>query len=214
MEKDTLRVHGKIFKRSYLIENNIRFPDEMETSGDMMFLWLAYSFTNKIIWIENNFYIWKWNDTSVTRKDSFFSIRTYDKTIKCYTLLAEELKRRKRPDIFKNLIGTLFAMIYVDITHPRWKAAPEDLRKKAEYAGRQCLARYYNDFKNIEEDFRKVRYEYMLDYVHGQGKCGTFEDMMPWIENQLGISSNEKLTKEEKKQLINLLNKLINQLEK
>ena len=57
MKEDTLRVHGKIFKRQFLIDNEIRYPDEMEVSGDMMYLWLVYSLTNKIVWIENNFYI-------------------------------------------------------------------------------------------------------------------------------------------------------------
>jgi len=64
----------------------------METSGDMAFLWLAYSLTKKIVWIKNNFYIWKWNPNSITRADEFFSIKTFRNTLKCYTLLAENLK--------------------------------------------------------------------------------------------------------------------------
>ena len=38
INNDTLHVHGKIFRKQYLVDNNIRFPDEMEISGDMMFL--------------------------------------------------------------------------------------------------------------------------------------------------------------------------------
>ena len=35
--RDIKRVHGKIFRRDYLIEQNIRYPDEMPFSGDMYF---------------------------------------------------------------------------------------------------------------------------------------------------------------------------------
>lgn len=99
MEKDTLRVHGKIFKRDFLIKNNIYFPDEMEISGDMSFLWLVYALSNKIEWIEDNFYTWKWNENSVTRYKPFHHLRTYDKTIKCYMLLLNDLIKRKKFDL-------------------------------------------------------------------------------------------------------------------
>ena len=186
MKEDTLRVHGKIFKRQFLIDNEIRYPDEMEVSGDMMYLWLVYSLTKKIVWIENNFYIWKWNDNSVTRKDGkYFSVLTFGNTLKCYMLLAEDLKRRNRPDIYRNLIPTLFAMIYVEMTHPIWKKAPKDAQQQARAAAINCLSKYFNDYKMIDEEFCKVRYNFMLEYVHGQGLCGKFEDMLSWIERQI-----------------------------
>lgn len=190
MEKDTLRVHGKIFKREYLVKNNIRFPDEMTFSGDMAFLWLVYSLTNKVAWIKNNFYIWKWNPESVTRKDKFFSIKTYDNTLKCYRILAEDLKKRNLQKTFSNLIATLFSMIYVQVTHPYWKTAPQEYQDNACIAVDDCLRKYYNDYIKIDEETRKIRYGFMLDYVQGKGRSGTFEDMLPWIKNRLGIKEN------------------------
>jgi hypothetical protein len=56
LERDTIRLHGKIFRKQYLIDNDIRFPDELETSGDMAFLWLAYALTPKTVWSKNVFY--------------------------------------------------------------------------------------------------------------------------------------------------------------
>ena len=139
LDKDVLRVHGKLFRRQYLINNNIRFPDSMEFSGDMMFLWLAFSLTNSVKWIKKNFYLWKFNQNSVTRKNSFHHVRTYDKMLECYTLLAEDLKKRNRLDIYENLIATLFATIYIDLTFADWKTYPEDLRTKAEKYAKETI---------------------------------------------------------------------------
>ena len=80
-EQDTIRVHGKIFKRQYLIDNNITYPDELEFNGDMKFLWLAYKLTRNIVWTKNNFYIWKYNKNSITRKNIFHRYIIYDKTL-------------------------------------------------------------------------------------------------------------------------------------
>lgn len=56
LEKDIIRLHGKLFRKQYLVDNNIRFPDELETSGDMAFLWLAYALTTNVAWSRNVFY--------------------------------------------------------------------------------------------------------------------------------------------------------------
>jgi len=158
----------------------------MEVSGDMAFLWLAYSLTNKIIWIKNNFYIWKWNPNSVTRSKEFFTVNTFDITLKCYMVLAEELKRRKLLKVYNDLLGSLFAMIYVQITHPYWKTAPKEMQLKGEEAAIICLNKYYNDYVNIEEKNRKKRYRYTLDYVYGKDYSkDNFENMLPWIRSKI-----------------------------
>jgi len=72
----------------------------MEISGDMAFLWLCYTLTKNFIWLDFDFYVWKFNETSVTRNLPYHHVRTFDKTMKCYTLLANEFIRRKRIDLY------------------------------------------------------------------------------------------------------------------
>ena len=182
---DLLHVHGKLFRREYLVSNHIRFPDEMETSGDMLFLWLAFALTRHIKWIDQNFYIWKWNENSVTRQKPFHHVRTYDRTLRCYTILAEDLKKRNRPDLYRNLIATLFGMVYVDLTHPRWYQAPEEYRKNVEPFIRQFLSSYFDDYRGIAEGYRRSKYFLMLRFTKGIGLAGDFEDMIPWLEGFL-----------------------------
>lgn len=183
LDKDVLRVHGKLFRRQYLINNNIRFPDSMEFSGDMMFLWLAFSLTNSVKWIKKNFYLWKFNQNSVTRKNSYHHVRTYNKMLECYTLLAEDLKKRNRLDIYENLIATLFATIYIDLTFADWKTYPEDLRTKAEKYAKETIQTYINDYRNISKECRKSKYQVMINYTNRTEKSGSFEDMLNWLES-------------------------------
>lgn len=189
-EKDTVRVHGKIFKRSFLVNNNIRFPDELEMSGDMSFTWLAFMLSEKTIWSNNNFYIWKHNPNSVTRSIKFNDIRIYDKTIKCFTLLAEDLKKRNRLDLFKNLVTTTISTLYVDSTHPYWKAAPEEFRKLANETVHNYLKTYYSFYKNVEESFRRSQYELMSNTKKIGGLSGKFEDIPEWAELYLSDRYN------------------------
>ena len=184
-DNDILHVHGKVFRREYLLENHIRYPDEMETSGDMMFLWLAFALTENILWVDKNFYIWKWNANSVTRQIEHHRVRTYDRTLRCYTILAEDLKLRKRPDLYRNLIATLFGMVYVDLTNPKWYEAPEEYRKNAELSIRQFLSFYMDDYREIDEGYRRSKYLLMLRFTKGEGLAGGFEDMLLWVEGFL-----------------------------
>lgn len=183
--KDTVRLHGKIFKRKYLYDNNIRFPEELETSGDMSFLWLAYALSNSIIWVDNNFYIWKHNANSVTRAEQFSSVKYFDRTILCFDLLADDLKERNRPDLFRNLVTTTISTMYVESTHPYWFAAPLEYQQIGNNTIHRYLKKYYSFYKDVNEKYRKSKYDLMLNYKHADGLSGEFEGMCEWAEKYL-----------------------------
>lgn len=181
-KNDTIRIHGKIFRRDYLIENNIRFPDELETSGDMSFLWLSYALTDKIVWIPENFYIWKYNPDSVTRADPHSHMLNYPRTLKCYDLLADDLVRRNQGELFRNLVTTTVSMIYVDMTHPGWKQAPNKYQWAAIMAICEYLEKHREFYMTVDEGYRKSKYELMLNYKGFKGYSGEFKDITEWID--------------------------------
>lgn len=183
--KDVIRVHGKIFRHQYLIDNDIKYPDEMEINGDMYFLWLAYKLTKKIIWIDNNFYIWKWNENSVTRTQSFHHMWVYDRTVKCYLLLLENLKQRKRFDLYQEVIATLISMMYVDATDPKWYQAPKEYQIKVNKIINTFLKEYFPYYKTLSENLRYEAYKVMINYVSGERRCGKFEDIFTWGEERI-----------------------------
>jgi hypothetical protein len=184
MRNDTIRVHAKAFRRQYLIDNQIRFPDELETSGDMAFLWLAFSMTEKIRWIDEPFYTWKWNPSSVTRTDPYFKATHYDRTLACYMWLVADLRRRGRRNLLERLVPTVMAMMYVDATSSTWQYYPTDARRHAESHMSRCIAELMPDYEAIDGSDKRMAYNTMRNYVNGD--CGGFDLMEPWLMSMTG----------------------------
>lgn len=151
---DGIRVHGKIFRRQYLIDKQIRFPDELETSGDMMFLWLACGLADVIVWIPENFYIWKYNSQSITRYNEYACVYQLPRTIKCYTLLAYDLIDRRKKYLFDKLMAGMVAMIFLESTSQKWEHAPQEAKNLANIAIKNYLLEFYEYYKQLPISIR------------------------------------------------------------
>lgn len=62
---------GKLFRRKFLEENNIRFLDRHIYAEDSYFGLVAHNFTEKIYHIDETFYYWRNNLNSITRKNNY-----------------------------------------------------------------------------------------------------------------------------------------------
>lgn len=184
IEHDTLRVHGKVFRRQYLIDNRIRFLDEMETGGDMAFLWLAYMLTDDVVWLDRNLYTWKWNPSSVTRSKEFFSFQAYESMLRCYSLLADDLRERGREDLRTKLIATVFATMYADYTGPKWWSAPRRYRDMAERQMSSFAREHIDTYRSADEALRRRCHDVMCEHKGG----GPFGGMMNWAEHVAEIT--------------------------
>lgn len=179
-EKDIIRVHGKIFKRQYLIDNNIRFPDELYSSGDMKFLWLCYALTNNFIWTQNNFYIWKYNPNSITRSDEAARVRLYERTIKCYTLLAHEVEERKLMGLYSGLIASTISMLYLDSTSSKWNNMSNTSLQKINKAISIYLREFYEYYQSLHPIITRIKYDIMKRYKPMYITSGDFKNINDW----------------------------------
>lgn len=180
IEHDTLRVHGKVFRRQFLLDNNIRFLDEMETGGDMAFLWLAYMLGDSV-WTDRPFYTWKWSPNSVTRGKPFFSYQAYDSMLRCYDLLSDDLGVRGEWALREKLIATVFAKMYADYTNESWWAAPKEYREMAEGPMRAFAKRHLSTYLYVDEGLRRRCHEVMRAHSGG----GVFEGLMNWAQSMV-----------------------------
>lgn len=181
----TIRLHGKLFRREYLVKNNLRFPDEIETTGDMYFLWLAYALCNNVVKVKNIFYIWKHNPNSLTRYDQFCDVKDYPYTVECFYLLGKELERRKQSDLLKNLIATSFATFYMDSNSFLWMGAPKAYRDGANEAVRKFVLRYHDIYEDCTEQYKKERFDIMANYKKSM-HLPKFENMQEWVDLHIG----------------------------
>ena len=124
--RDTLHVHAKALRRRYLLDNGIRFPDDMEFGGDMHLLWLALNLGGSVAWMRDPYYVWRDTPGSVTRADPWHRVRTYGSVIACYEHTLADLAARGRDDLRRALVASLFAMAYDQSNDDAYTMAPPD----------------------------------------------------------------------------------------
>lgn len=95
---DMTFVHGKVYKRQFLLDNDLRFADDLTIHEDGYFNLIAYTVAKngcKVRKVDTPFYLWRWNDNSVVRSNkNDFVLRTYDHLMKARTRTCEEMERR------------------------------------------------------------------------------------------------------------------------
>lgn len=114
-DKDVTFVHGKVYRREFLVERNIRFPDGHNLHEDGYFNSLAIiEADDRAKGIPMPLYLWRWNPTSVVRKENFdFTFRTYPDLVKSWILLIDELAKRgfdneRKAIICKTMLGAYY----------------------------------------------------------------------------------------------------------
>ncbi len=174
-------IQSKIFRRQYLIDNHIRF-DEIANHGEMSFLWLTLHLSGNIRRLQESFYIWKWNDKSVTRAEPFFNVKTYDKAVNSYARLAEELlNERQRKDLYQDLIAGEMSAIYIDCESGKWNAAPPEYIKAAKAGCAAFVRRFRQDYSALDENFRRRKYNATLVGRRTYGPSGKFAGITAWM---------------------------------
>lgn len=180
--RDTIRVHGKVFKREYLVQNHIYYPDEMPISGDMYFLWQAFNLTTSIGWIRESFYVWKYNPNSVTRHNPYHHLNTYCLMLKNYMLLIDNLEERQRFDLRDKLVAAVVQMIFADSTNKKYMDGPESAVMAAKCAMAECVKRYSELYFTLSDDLKSSVYKVTETTHPGGKKCESIDEITNWAK--------------------------------
>ena len=185
-ERGEERLQAKIFRRQYLIEKNIYWPAEMRRHCETFFNALAFKSTKNIIYYSQPLYLWKWNNHSISREDSKYSIKTFLHLIGANISLVEEFLKRKMINEAKFYLGTMIYQTYYTINHPEWKK-PENL--KYIYVTEKCFQYLYINYKTLFEDIpTPMRRQIIKNVKNGIMREGelletiTFNDWIKHIE--------------------------------
>lgn len=150
-DKDTTFNHGKMFKRSFLVENNIRFREDLTIHEDSYFNVLT-----NIIAGQNQYemspavYLWKYNDNSIVRRDrKLFVFRTYDHLMKCRRAICEELKDRGYITEFYQSVAKTVMDAYYDFQK-------EDVKEENREIIEKAFASFRDFYKDYEEFFKEI----------------------------------------------------------
>ena len=119
-ENDSTFVHGKVWKRQYLIDKGIRWNENLTIHEDSYFNSLARNLSEKIKYCTAPFYLWRWRDDSVCRHDPKYMLKTSKNSIDSNDALVDEYLRREKQEEAGNICGMMVLTSYYTMNKPEW----------------------------------------------------------------------------------------------
>lgn len=141
---DSTFVHGKIHRRKYLLENDIRFNNSLTIHEDSYFNILAQNIGDNVKYCPTPFYLWKWRDESVCRHDPKYILKTYQNMLDSNDALVTEFNRRGMTDKARWYSVMMIFDAYYTMNKPEWI---NQENKKYRDETELKFAEYYNKHK-------------------------------------------------------------------
>lgn len=148
-DMDSTFVHGKIHRRKYLLDKNIRWNDNLTIHEDSYFNCLCQRLSNNVKYCPTPFYLWKWRDTSVCRRDPKYILKTYNNMLDSNTALVEEFIKRDNLQFAQFYSLSMIYDAYFTMNKDEWiNQENKEYRDKTELRFKE----YYLKFKSITEN--------------------------------------------------------------
>lgn len=139
-------VHSKFFKREFLVRNDIHFFPECTIHEDNVLNLQVQACTQNIKWCPSPFYLWKWRDNSVCRRDPLYLKKTYPDLIKSSNHMLEWYTKKSKFDNARQTVASIVLDCYYTFCHPSWKSIEtQEYRDKAE----KCFAEYFKKWEYL-----------------------------------------------------------------
>lgn len=119
-EMDSTFVHGKVHRRQYLLDKDIRFNEKLTIHEDSYFNVQCRCLSDNVKYCVNPFYLWKWRDDSVCRHDPKYMLKTYGKLIDSNDALVAALRKRGAKDRATEQIAVMLFDAYYTMSKPEW----------------------------------------------------------------------------------------------
>ena len=119
-EMDSTFVHGKVHRRQYLIDKNIRWNPKLTIHEDSYFNILCQNLSKNVKYCQSPFYLWKWRDDSVCRHDPKYILKTYNNMLDSNDALVSEFNARGLPDNARFFVVFMIFDAYYTMNKPDW----------------------------------------------------------------------------------------------
>lgn len=148
-EADSTFVHGKVYRRQYLVKNGIRWNHALTVHEDGYFNILGRELARDVKFCPNPFYLWAWRDESVCRHDPKYILKTYGNMIESNDALVGEFLRRKMFDKAGFYTAFLVFDAYYLMNKEEWI---DHENKEYRDATERRFAQWFKDHKDLWED--------------------------------------------------------------
>ena len=118
-EHDLTFVHGKVHRRQFLIDNNIRFKEELVVNEDSYFTVLTQHLADNVKHCKSPVYLWKWRNESVCRQPNH-RLKTFKYMIDANDYLVMELFDRDKINEAVYFVTHMVFNTYYMLQKPEW----------------------------------------------------------------------------------------------
>ena len=119
-EMDSTFVHGKVHRRQYLLDKQIRWNDRLTIHEDSFFNILCQNLSQNVKYCPTPIYLWKWRDASVCRHDPKYILKTYRNMLDSNDALIDEFIRRGMQDKAMFYLAAMIFDAYYTMNKPAW----------------------------------------------------------------------------------------------
>ena len=120
---ESVFVHGRVYRRQYLIDNDIRFPTTALAHEDSCHTITAQALADPDRVLLNSFpwHAWCWRESSVCRSDPLYIKKTYIQMIASSETLVDGFIKRMRDDLAERYICSLVEDTYYTLLSKSWR---------------------------------------------------------------------------------------------
>lgn len=178
-------VHGKCYRRQFLLDKNIRFDTEMWFSEDAVFNKVAYLEADEKKEVNTPFYLWAWHDGSTVRKDrETLILREYEQVMKMRDKTCEQLDQRGFIDEYFDVVCQSFFDSYYDFNEPLFlKPEYKDWVKAAEKEFRKFYKKYAKSFYECDSERVRKQMAQARIRAYDNGLIWEKTDFLSWIKH-------------------------------
>ena len=144
--KDDRFVHGKVYRRQHIIDNNITWREDIRYHEDSTYNILAIQTSSNSKYCKNPLYLWKWRDNSICRDDPLYVLKTYTRMIYSNSYLIQDFLDRKMFDKAKMHVAILIYNTYYMLNKEVWL---DPMNAKYRYETEKCFKDYYAKHKEL-----------------------------------------------------------------
>lgn len=151
-QTDTTFVHGKFYRRQFLLDEKIRWNDSLTVHEDSYFNFLAQKCAKELKFSPNAFYLWKWRDDSVCRHDVKYILKTYNNMLDSNTALVTELLNRGKREDAQSCATMMIMDAYYTMNKEEWlNQENKDYRYQTEKRFKDYFLQFRELFETIDQ---------------------------------------------------------------
>lgn len=184
---DSTFVHGKVHRRKFLVEQKIRWNDNLTIHEDSYFNCLCQRLAKELKYSQTSFYLWKWRDASVCRHDPKYILKTYNNMLDSNdALVGEFLQRGHTQDAQFHAVNMIYDA-YFTMNKDEWlNQENSEYRRLTELRFKNYWLKYKYLHESILPEMKNQIIMGIKNRMYGEGmilESLTFTEWIKIVEN-------------------------------